>query len=133
MKPIDTLALIDDDETYQFIAAHAIESLELVETLRIFSNGKEAIDFLQSNLNQPDQVPDIILLDLNMPIMDGWEFLEEYLILQPRIGKKIHLYIVTSSVDPSDLERAERINAVTDYFVKPLTRYKLRSILEAVT
>lgn len=133
MKSIETLALIDDDETYQFIAAHTIESLDLVETLRIFSDGKEAIDFLESHLNQPKQIPDIILLDLNMPIMDGWEFLEHYLILRPNIGKKIQLYIVSSSVNPADLERAESISAVTDYFVKPLTRDKLRSILEAVT
>jgi len=54
-------------------------------------------------------------------------------MLKPRIGKKIYLYIVTSSVDPSDLERADRISAVTDYIVKPLTRDKLRSILETIT
>lgn len=133
MKTIDTLALIDDDETYQFIAKHTIMKLDMVDRLKIFSNGKEAIDYLHSKLHDPSQLPDVILLDLNMPVMDGWDFLERYLMLQPRIGKKINIYIVTSSVDPVDVERAERINAVTDYFVKPLTRDKLVSILETIT
>jgi CheY-like chemotaxis protein len=132
MKTIDTLALIDDDETYQFIAKHTIMNLNIVDRLKIFSNGKEAIDYLRSKLHDPSQLPDVILLDLNMPVMDGWDFLERYLMLQPRIGKKIHIYIVTSSVDPVDVERANRINAVTDYFVKPLTRDKLVSILESI-
>ena len=132
MKTIDTLALIDDDETYQFIAKHTIMNLNIVDRLKIFSNGKEAIDYLRSKLHDPSQLPDVILLDLNMPVMDGWDFLERYLMLEPRIGKKIHIYIVTSSVDPVDVERANRINAVTDYFVKPLTRDKLVSILESI-
>ena len=131
MKTIDTLALIDDDETYRFIAKHTIMNLNIVDRLKIFSNGKEAIDYLHSKLHDPSQLPDVILLDLNMPVMDGWDFLERYLMLEPRIGKKIHIYIVTSSVDPVDVERANRINAVTDYFVKPLTRDKLVSILES--
>ena len=83
-------------------------------------------------MHDPSQLPDVILLDLNMPVMDGSDFLERYLMLEPRIGKKIHIYIVTSSVDPVDVERANRINAVTDYFVKPLTRDKLVSILESI-
>ena|SRR6056297_2893942 len=133
MRTIEQLVLIDDDETYRFIAKHTIITLNLVDRFKIFSNGKEAIDYLRSKMDDPSQLPDVILLDLNMPVMDGWEFLERYLILRPRIGKKIYLYIVTSSVDPADLERADRISAVTDYIVKPLTRDKLRAILTAAT
>ncbi|MFD2099008.1 response regulator [Flagellimonas iocasae] len=129
MKDIDTLYLVDDDDTYQFIIERTISSINLVKSIRIFSNGREAIDFLESSLNDPSSIPDVILLDLTMPVMDGWEFLENYLLLKPRIGKKIYIYIVSSSVNPSDVEKAKSISEVTDYMVKPLTKEKLISML----
>lgn len=129
MKAIDTLYLVDDDDTYQFIVERTLASLDFVKSIKIFSNGKLAIDFLEAAIDDPDQVPDIILLDLTMPVMDGWQFLENYLLLKPRIGKKITIYVVSSSIDPTDMERAKAISEVTDYIVKPLSKEKLISLL----
>ncbi len=129
MKAIDTLYLVDDDDTYQFIVERTLASFDLVKSIKIFSNGKLAIDFLEAAIDNPDQVPDIILLDLTMPVMDGWQFLENYLLLKPRIGKKITIYVVSSSIDPTDMERAKAISEVTDYIVKPLSKEKLISLL----
>lgn len=129
MNEIDTLYLVDDDDTHQFIVHRTINSINLVNRIKIFSNGKLAIDFLDEALKSKEAIPDVILLDLNMPVMDGWEFLEHYLLLKPRIDKKIYIYVVSSSVNPSDMERAELISAVTDYIVKPLSREKLIALL----
>lgn len=132
MKEIDTLYLVDDDDTYQFIVERTITNLNLVKSIKIFSNGKLAIDFLEATLGNPDQVPDVILLDLTMPVMDGWGFLENYLLLKPRIGKKIIIYVVSSSIDPIDIQRTQAISEVTDYIVKPLTREKLIAMLNSL-
>lgn len=133
MKAIDTLYLVDDDDTYQFIVERTLASLDFVKSIKIFSNGKLAIDFLEAAIGNPDQIPDIILLDLTMPVMDGWQFLENYLLLKPRIGKKITIYVVSSSIDPTDMERAKAISEVTDYIVKPLSKEKLISMLSSLT
>ncbi|OPZ98603.1 MAG: hypothetical protein BWY70_01181 [Bacteroidetes bacterium ADurb.Bin408] len=65
-----------------------------------------------------------------MPVMDGWEFLEEYIMLQPKLEKKITIYIISSSINPRDIERASTINAVTDFIIKPVTREKFTEIIK---
>ncbi|KAB5487566.1 MULTISPECIES: response regulator [Flagellimonas] len=133
MKEIDTLFLVDDDDTYQFIVQRTLSSINLVKSIRIFSNGREAINFLESSIGDPNLIPDVILLDLTMPIMDGWQFLENYILLKPRLGKRVHIYVVSSSVDPSDVERAKNISEVSDYIVKPITKQKLISLLSSLS
>lgn len=78
MKKFETLYIVDDDDVYRFIAKKTIEQTGLVELIKTFSNGKEAIQFLESFIDSPELLPEIILLDLTMPVMDGWEFLENY-------------------------------------------------------
>ncbi|MFX5957095.1 response regulator, partial [Acinetobacter baumannii] len=78
---------------------------QLAKKILVFSDGEEALNFLSANIGDNNAVPDIIFLDINMPIMDGWQFLEEYIQLKPRIGKKVTLYMVSSSVDPADTQR----------------------------
>lgn len=124
MKRIETLYLVDDDDTYQFLASEIIKSTNLVNQLKVFSNGFEAITYLKSALQNPIQLPDVIFLDIFMPVMDGWGFLEEYVQLSPKLNKKITLYIISSSIDPADVARANAISDVTDYIVKPITRDK---------
>lgn len=75
MKKFETLYIVDDDDVYQFIAKKTIEQTGLVELIKTFSNGREAIQFLESFIDSPEFLPEIILLDLTMPVMDGWEFL----------------------------------------------------------
>ncbi len=130
MQGIDTLYIIDDDETYQFIAKRTIEQTTLVNTIKVFSTGLEAITFLKSAVDQPELLPEIILLDLTMPVMDGWGFLENYLLLKPRVGKKIYIYIVSSSINPSDVIKARNISEVTDYVVKPVTKEKFIELIK---
>ena len=82
MKKIKNLALVDDDDIFVYLTKKTIEQTNLVENIKVFTNGKSAFEFLLKNANNLELLPEIILLDLNMPIMDGWQFLEEFVKLQ---------------------------------------------------
>lgn len=130
MDRIKNLALVDDDDIFAFLTKMTIEDSNLVDMVKVFRNGKEAIDFLSENSDDPMQLPEVILLDLSMPVMDGWQFLEEYVNIKPRIGKKIVIYIVSSSISPGDVVRAQNISEVTDYLIKPITKEHLVEMLK---
>ena len=130
MKKINTLCLVDDDGTFQFLTQRIIEQTSLVKQIKIFSNGLDAINFLKTLQNKNEELPEIILLDLTMPVMDGWEFLEEYIFLQPKLSKKITIYIVSSSIDPRDIIKARTISAVTDFIIKPVTKEKFINMIK---
>lgn len=130
MKLIKTIAIIDDDDIFVYITKKAVEQINIVEQIKVFGNGKDAIDYLKENCCKPDLLPEIILLDLSMPIMDGWQFLDEYTKIKPKIGKKITIYIVTSSISPEDMRKAKNIDAVSDFIIKPITKDKLIEIIK---
>jgi len=73
-------------------------------------------------------IPEIIFLDINMPVMDGWEFLDKFTQIENKLDKTITLYVVSSSINPVDIERAKNTNAVKDYLVKPVTLEDLEAI-----
>jgi len=124
------LVLVDDDQIFVYLTAKAIEQTKLIDLIKIFDNGLDAINFLKENSGEPQSLPEVILLDLSMPIMDGWQFLEEYIFLQPRLTKKIIIYIVSSSITPADIIRAKNISEVSDYIIKPVTKEKLIEVVK---
>lgn len=130
MKLIKTIAIIDDDDIFVYITKKAVEQTNIVQQIKVFGNGKDAIDFFKENTDNPDLLPEIILLDLSMPIMDGWQFLQEYTKIKPKIQKKITIYIVTSSISPEDMKKAKSIDAVSDFIIKPITKDKLIEIIK---
>ncbi|MCB1190982.1 MAG: response regulator [Leptospiraceae bacterium] len=132
MKKIDRLYIIDDDEIFHFITKEIVNSTNLVENVETFSDGFKAINVLKSVQNTPQRLPEMILLDLNMPILDGWGFLEEYIALKPKLPKKITIFIVSSSIDPIDVEKAKSIHEVKDYIIKPLNEDKFLEIIEGL-
>ncbi len=119
---IESVCIIDDDNIYINLVSKIIELRRLSETVIVFNNGKEAMDFFQESIkkNENPEVPQVILLDLNMPVMDGWQFLSEFSKIRNKIGEKIDLYVVSSSIDARDIERAKSIDVVSDYIAKPL-------------
>lgn len=125
MKTISNMTLIDDDEVFVFLTKKAIERTHLVEF-----NGLDAIDFLRENSNNVDALPEIILLDLSMPIMDGWQFLDQFSKLAPKIEKKIIIYLCSSSISPNDIQLAKKNSLVTDYVIKPITKEKLIELIK---
>lgn len=124
------VCIVDDDDIYQFTMVKTLKSLRLAENIMTFSDGEEALDFMLDNLHNDKELPDVIFLDIDMPIMDGFQFMEEYVKLKPSLGKKITIYMVSSSVDPVDIERAKKISEIADYMVKPITHNQLRNIVE---
>lgn len=130
MTTLKTLTIVDDDDIFVFLTTKIIEQTNLVDLIKVFGNGLDAINFLKENKNNVDALPDIILLDLNMPIMNGWQFLEKYNKLNPTIGKKITIYICSSSISPDEITRAKTISEVSDYIIKPITKDKLIDLIK---
>ena len=123
------LCIIDDDAAYKFIFTREIKKIDLPIDTLTFSDGEEGINFLVDNINNSENLPSVIFLDINMPIMNGWEFLEEYGKL--KISKEITIYMVSSSIDPVDIKKAKEINDISDYLVKPILYETLLKIINS--
>ncbi len=130
MNSVKNLTLVDDDEIFVFLTTKTIRETNLVELIKVFGNGLDALNFLIENKDNPEALPEIILLDLSMPIMNGWQFLDEYASLHPDMGKKITIYICSSSISPDDIARAKNISEVSDFIIKPITKDKLVDVLK---
>jgi CheY-like chemotaxis protein len=125
--------LIDDDNIYQYTARVILESTGLAKQIQSFYNGNDAINYFSDPKNFAlETLPDVIFLDINMPIMDGWEFLEEYKQFQEKLPKPIAIYMVSSSVNSSDMQKSRSYNAVSDYLVKPVSRSKYQELMESL-
>lgn len=123
------LLLVDDDAIFVEIAKRTIEKTGAVESLKVFQDGEGAISFLKEHQKEPDLIPDFIFLDINMPFMDGWQFLEEYANFVTLLSKQPAIYMVSSSVDDSDVRRAKEIPLVKDYITKPVSLDSFKKIL----
>ena len=125
--------LIDDDEIFTYIIKKIIEESEISEQITIFSNGRDAINYLTEVAEEETLLPKVIFLDLNMPLLDGWGFLDEYIRLKPKMCKKINLYVITSSVSTYDHEKSKEYSDITDFIVKPLAKEKFISIVKKMS
>jgi CheY-like chemotaxis protein len=106
---------------YQFAVKLNLKQHKLAESIMTFDNGEEARKYFSENAGNPEKLPDVILLDINMPIMDGWDFLEWYKVNKEGFARKIPVFMVSSSIDWRDIERAKSYDSVMDYISKPLT------------
>jgi CheY-like chemotaxis protein len=111
--------LVDDDIVFTFLNKKVIASLDFINEIDTAQNGQQAIDLLNNYSKGARRLPDIILLDLNMPIMDGFGFLEAFKDLNLPSKDKMKIIIVTSSIHPEDIQRAKDYG-VTSYLTKPL-------------
>lgn len=121
--------LIDDDEIFQFIMKNTIQEINPEIKIQFFTDGEKGIDCIKENLHSANNLPDIILLDLNMPFMDGWEFLNEYRSLESDLKKEINIYLLTSSNSAHDIDRAKEISTLSGYLVKPISRDGLKDLI----
>lgn len=128
MSKAVTAYIIDDDPIFVYSLKKLISLRNYCDEVFSFPNGADALEALKNANNTGILIPDIILLDINMPIMDGWEFLVEYAKLKPEINTPITLFILTSSINDQDIKRARAIESVNNYITKPVTQAKLVEI-----
>ncbi len=135
-QKLKTILLIDDDEATNFLNEMNIQNTEIAEQVVIAWNGKEALDYLTNtgmyanNGNHFPQ-PDLIFLDINMPVMDGWEFIKAYHALdENQKGKKV-VVMLTTSINEDDRIKAATISEITNFKSKPLLPDDLMELVEA--
>jgi len=124
---LNCILLIDDDSEDNFFHQMVIEEMNIVDHIEVALNGVEALNFLKKENHTH---PDIIFLDINMPKMNGWEFLEAYAKLNPDQKAKLLVVMLTTSINPLDKERAEQFPDIIGFNSKPLTKEMLNEILE---
>jgi CheY-like chemotaxis protein len=129
---LDLVFLVDDDLIFHAITRRLISVYNFARNTESFHDGQAAINSLAQRIVQEGQLPEVIFLDLNMPIMDGWEFLSAYKHL-PIPPKPIHIYVVTSSDLASDRLKAETYTQLEGYIVKPITESDFRVVWTTVT
>ncbi|KJD33496.1 transcriptional regulator [Tamlana nanhaiensis] len=132
MKKIDIACIIDDDPIFVYGVKKLMKFANFCESFMIFNNGEEAINNLKPILESESSkdMPDIILLDLNMPIMDGWQFLDEFTKIDAH--KQITIYIVSSSIDPQDKNKLKNYETVSKFIIKPITVELLENISKEI-
>lgn len=122
------VSLIDDDQVYQTITKHIAEKHKDVKEVLQFFDGEEGINFFKTNKDDGDLLPDLILLDINMPYMNGWQFIDELVDLKIE-GYHPVIYIVTSSSNKDDIDKAQDYLQVTGYHVKPVKRENFEAFM----
>ena len=122
------LIMIDDNPMEHLIMQKMFDSYGIFPNVEHSMDAKSTIDFLTENLSVIDQLPDVILLDLNMPNFNGWDFLEHFKKLYQAFKKHITIYIVSSSVAQEDRLRSETYPFVRSFLSKPLKRETLEQL-----
>lgn len=129
LKPkFERVMLIDDNVVELFIASRMITKNNFGKEVLEYSSAKEALKFLQENQENPDTFPHIIFVDIYMPLMSGFEFLEEYDKLPPSSKKHCKVFMISSTIDDSDIVRARNYQNVVAFQVKPITNEFLHRI-----
>lgn len=120
--------LVDDDSTFRFIAKTVVSKSGLATIIHEAVNGLDALEYLQLSAVAGRELPDSIFLDLNMPVMNGWEFLKELSALRDQFEKDLPVFILTSSINIHDRERSHTYPTVRGMFSKPLTSSNLEEM-----
>lgn len=123
-----TICIIDDEDIIQYIVKTILHNISNEIDVLSYMNGEEALTALKE---LPDtELPDVILLDINMPVMSGWQFLEEFVKTRSGNSKKVPIYILTSSTAPNDKIRSKVYKEIMGYINKPIEADTLKQIAE---
>lgn len=130
MNNVLEIFVIDDDPVHRLLVEKVFARQQKPYHIVFFKNGLEAITRLREIKDAASKgIPDVILLDIEMPVMNGWKFMDAYAELSPALRKKMHIYMVSSSFSDSDQQRAHEYEDIKSYIVKPLRVEHLEAIL----
>lgn len=120
--------IVDDDEIHNHLCTVSIKKYHPGAEVISFTDAAEALVYIRQQYNPGSPRPTILLLDLNMPVVTGWDFLDLFVDLDELIRKQLDVYILSSSIDARDKEKAWRNNTICGYMEKPLNEYQLDSM-----
>lgn len=128
-EKIGNLWIIDDDPMASFYIKRLAELGELADIITIYDKARGAAEYLLQHKESLEHLPDVILLDIYMPDMDAWAFIQEFSSIKDQLAKTIDIYIISSSGHLKDINRAKSIPEVKAYIQKPVTKEKLRDMV----
>lgn len=130
---VDLVMLVDDNDTDNFISKRIIEITRFAHRVEIKNSGKSALEYLEANINTPENLPDLIFLDINMPIVDGFVFLFEFEMFPDEVKKKCKIIILSSSDNKRDIDKIVDNEYVIKFITKPLTENSLNNVRELLS
>lgn len=128
MKKFDLTFIIDDDKIFVFVFKKILQKIGVFNEVKNIQNGYEALTILKNMDENNESFPDLIFLDLNMPIIDGWQFLDEIELLP--FKDKLNIYIISSTIDSSEIEKSKNYESVLSFISKPVINLELCQLLE---
>lgn len=129
MTKLDRILLVDDSRADNFLHKTILTKAQICEKIDVAMGGQEALDYLCTPIDGSYPQPQIIFLDINMPGMNGWEFLEHYEKLPDEQKGEQIVVMLTTSLNPDDRQRAENIESISYFENKPLLEKKIHSIV----
>ena len=129
-RKLDCILLVDDDEPTNFIHKIVLQETDCCEEIVVCEDGASALDTLKDRYLKNRSLPNLIFLDINMPGMNGWQFIEKYQELEPKLREEIIVVMLSTSENPDDLRKANELVTVSSFYNKPLTEGLIFSILE---
>jgi len=131
MSRVKCICIIDDDKIYAYGVKKIIDKHDLSHNIIIFENGEEALGTLTEMYNKGKTLPELILLDIDMPLMNGWEFLSEFETLRKKSKSDIEIYVISSKIDQNngELYKVTWDDKVADFISKPVKPEDLQNIM----
>ncbi len=128
MSTVSLTCLIDDDEIFVYAMKKIINLKQLSRETITFDRVEKALDYFSINKNEAALLPDVVLLDINLPGEDGWDFIESFEKISAEMIKKPKIYMLSSSANPADQQKALSNKNIENYYVKPLSKDNFKEI-----